>query len=174
MKNRIFILEDNQEHWSCIKKMLNTDNDLKNFYPKNDNEFRAVKINFLALCSTDSSKSHSAKEQLQRLIKPDDFLLMDFILKLDDKQHNCISIYKQLDLSNKGMVYTGMLSVEYSKIEEEITNDNNLSKKIKIAMKPADLLTDCDIPIHIKYLCDKIKEANDEDNSDEKIKPYKP
>ncbi len=157
MENRVFIFEDNQEHWSCIKTMLD-EGGIKNYYPVNDKDFRVLKNCLQEFYSSIPAKKDSARKFLSENIKEDDFLLMDYILEVKDFNINCINIYIDLNLENKALIYTAMQSRHYSSIENEV-KEKKLTHKIKIIMKP-DIVAVYEIKDDIEFLCNNIREAN--------------
>lgn len=165
MENRIVIFEDNHEHWSCIKSMLEAGG-LKKYYPVTDKEFRDLKISLQELYSSIPVKKEQAKNYLLELIKKDDFLLLDYILKIDDININCIKIYIDLKLGNNALIYTGQISRHFVKIEDQL-KENSLQNKIISAMKPDDLLVSYEIKEDIDFLCNNIWKANNLSDSGE-------
>jgi len=157
MDNRIIIFEDNQVDWSCIKSMLESGG-LKNYYPVTDKEFRELKNYLQEFDSSISLNKAKARSFISKTIKESDFLLMDYVLKIDDVNINCIRIYIDLKLNNKALIYTAQISRHYVLIENEV-NENILTHNIKVVMKP-DLEATCEIKEDIDFLCDNIKKAN--------------
>jgi nucleoside phosphorylase len=139
---RILIIEDNARDFTNISNYLKGEFTEIEIYPTNELENRELKKNIKALFSPQTQKSETAMQNIAKLnFNSYDGIILDYLLDINHKDLNGITVYKLLNLSINALILTKYTAAEFTDIEKEIRK-NYLSKNIKAIQKGTAPLTD--------------------------------
>ena len=153
---KIFIIEDDQDHWTYIKYMLTRGE--FSFYPQYKKDFLKIRTNFNKYFSPKILLQEEAEDFFRDTFSPDDILLLDYELNEFNRKINCVDLYMELKLTQKALIYTKVGLDDINDIKNSL-GKASLDDRILVSQKPTSFPDTHKARKNIISLSNKINEV---------------